>query len=406
MQCDVAVIGAGPAGATAAKFLAEKGLKVILVEKDRIPRDKPCGGMLTPRVFERFNYLKSETEKFTVSPSYGACIYSPSLKAKLQYSTPMPQILMILRREFDHALLQMAIDSGVKLITSRVKTLAMKPNIVKILLDENAIVESSLVVGADGVNSVVAKETGLLPFLDNEKVAVCAVNELKIGESAVKECFGDLRPVHLFFGFNNLFGYAWVFPKINHLNIGLGGLVSRTRDLKGSYIKFIQALRKNELIPKWLKIECYSAALIPIGGPIEKTYSNRVVLCGDAAGFVNPLTGEGIYYAMASGKIASEVMIEAIEEGKLTAQKLSEYQTDWMEDFGKDLKMAASFQKKMYGAVRMLELGIKVAQADEKLIELLASICLGRKPINKTSIGEFLVRLPISTGKYFYKKLF
>ena len=74
MQCDVAIVGAGPAGATAARFLAKNGLKVILVEKDRIPREKPCGGMLTPRVFERVEYLRSETEKLAVSPSYGACI--------------------------------------------------------------------------------------------------------------------------------------------------------------------------------------------------------------------------------------------------------------------------------------------------------------------------------------------
>ena len=406
MQCDVAIVGAGPAGATAARFLAKNGLKVILVEKDEIPKEKPCGGMLTPRVFERFEYLRSEMEKLAVSSSYGACLYPPSLTTKVQYVATKPQILMILRKKFDHALVRMAMDSGAMVINNRVKGLVIKPDIVRMLLDGNTIIESSIVVGADGVNSVIAKETDLLPILNSEKVALAVVSELEIGESAVEECFGDRRTVHLFFGFNNLFGYAWVFPKMRHVNIGLGGLLSRTRDIKGSFMKFIQVLRKNGLIPKRLQIESYSAALIPIGGPIERTYRDRVVLCGDAAGFVNSLTGEGVYYAMASGEIASKVIMEAIESGKLSGQKLSEYETAWMDDFGKGLKMAASFQKKLFGTTRILEFGVKLAKADKNLTEMLANICLRRKPINKTSIEKLLLRLPISTGKYFYKKLF
>jgi geranylgeranyl reductase family protein len=406
MQCDVAIVGAGPAGATAARSLAKNGLKVILVEKDDIPKEKPCGGMVTPRVFERFKYLRSEMEKLAVSSSYGACLYPPSLATKVQYVTTKPQILMILRKKFDHTLVRMAMDSGAMLINNRVKGLVIRPDIVRMLLDGNTIIESSIVVGADGVNSVIAKETDLLPILNSEKVALAVVSESKIGESAVEECFGDRRTVHLFFGFNNLFGYAWVFPKMRHVNIGLGGLLSRTRDIKGSFMKFIQVLRKNGLIPKRLQIESYSAALIPLGGPIERTYRDRVVLCGDAAGFVNPLTGEGVYYAMASGEIASKVIMDAIESGKLSGQKLSEYETAWMDDFGKGLKMAASFQKKLMGATRILEFVVKLAKADKNLTEMLANICLRRKPINKTSTEKLLLRLPISTGKYFYKKLF
>ena len=405
MQCDVAIVGAGPAGATAARFLAKSGLKVILVEKDEIPKEKPCGGMLTPRVFERFEYLRSEMEKLAVSSSYGICVYPPSLKTKVQYVAAEPQV-MVLRKKFDHVLVRMAMDSGAVLVNRKVNGLVFKPDIVKMLLNGNTVIESSVVVGADGVNSIIAKETDLLPILNSEKVALAMVSELEIGESAVEDFFGDQRTIHLFLGFNNLFGYAWVFPKMRHVNIGLGGLLSRTRDIKGSFMKFIRALRKNGLIPKCLQIESYSAALIPIGGPIERTYRDRVVLCGDAAGFVNPLTGEGVYYAMTSGEIASKVIMEAIESGKLNIQKLSEYQTALMEDFGKGLKMAASFQKKLFGTTRILEFGVKLAKADRNLMEMLANICLRRKPINKTSSTKLLLRLPISTGKYFYEKLF
>jgi geranylgeranyl reductase family protein len=405
MHCDVAIVGAGPAGATAARFLAKSGLKVILVEKDEIPKEKPCGGMLTPRVFERFEYLRSEMKELAVSSSYGVCVYPPSLTTKVQYVATKPQ-MMVLRKKFDHVLVRMAMDSGAMLVNNRVKGLVIKPDVVRMLLDENTIIESSVVVGADGVNSIIARETDLLPILNSEKVALALVSELEIGESAVEEFFGDQKTIHLFLGFNNLFGYAWVFPKMRHVNIGLGGLLSRTRDIKGSFMTFVRVLRKNGLIPKRLQIERFSAALIPIGGPIERTYRDRVVLCGDAAGFVNPLTGEGVYYAMTSGEKASKVIIEAIGSGKLSGQKLSEYQTAWMEDFGKGLKMGASFQQRLFGATRILEFGVKLAKADRNLMEMLANICLRRKPINKTSAAKLLLRLPISTGKYFYEKLF
>ena len=129
------------------------------------------------------------------------------------------------------------------------------------------------------------------------------------------------------------------------------------------------------------------------------------MLCGDAAGFVNPFTGEGIYYAMASGEIASKVITEAIESGKSSGQKLSEYQTAWMGDFGAKLKMAARFQKNIFGTTRTMEFGVKLAKADINLMEMLTSICLGRKPIDRISIEKLLLRLPISTSKYLCKKI-
>jgi len=422
LRYDVAIVGAGPAGTTAARYLAKKGLKVVLVEKKPVPREKPCGGMLTPRVFERFSDLRSEMKNFGVSTSYGAYLHFPSLKTNLQHTTTSPMSFMILRKKFDHALVQMAMDYGVELVTNKVRSLVIKPDVAQVLLDDNSTIESNVVIGADGVSSVVAKETGLSPILDHKKVALCGLTELEIGEKAVEAYIGERRHIHLFFGFDNLFGYAWFFPKMSHVNIGLGGILSKTKDVKGSFTKFLGVLKERKLIPKRLQPENYSAALIPVGGPIEKTYADRVVLCGDAAGFVHPLTGEGIYYAMASGEIASKVVTEAVECGEYTGRRLSEYQAAWMEDFGKELIVAASIQKlvvssiqkiaaasiqKRFGtATRILEIGTKIAEADENLTKMMADLCLGRDSINKALIGRFLSRMPISTSKYLGKKLF
>ena len=422
MLCDVAIVGAGPAGTNAARFLAKKGFKVILVEKTPVPKAKICGGMLTPRVFERFADLRSEMKKLVVSTSYGACLYPPSMKSNLQHTTTSPMGFMVLRKKFDYTLLQMAMDYGVELVTKKVRSLVIKPDVAQVLLDDNTTIESNVVIGADGVSSVVAKETGLSTILDHKKVALCGVTELEIGEKAIETYIGERRPIHLFFGFDNIFGYAWLFPKRSCVNIGLGGILGKTKDIKGSFTKFVGMLKEKKLIPKRLQPKNFSVALVPVGGPLEKTYADRVVLCGDAAGFVHPLTGEGIYYAMASGEITSKVITEAMECEEYTDRRLSEYQAAWMEDFGKELRVAANVQKivmssiqkiaeasiqKRFGtATRVLEIGTKIAEADENLKKMFADLCLGRDSINKALIGRFLSRMPISISKYLGKKLF
>jgi geranylgeranyl reductase family protein len=422
LRCDVAIVGAGPAGTTAARFLAKKGFKVVLAEKKRFPKEKICGGMLTPRVFERFADLRSEMKKLVVSASYGACLYPPSMKSNLQHTATSPVGFMVLRKKFDYTLLQMAMDYGAELVTNRVRKLVVKPDVAQILLDDNTTIESNVVIGADGVSSVIAKETGLSPTFDRNNVALCGLTELEIGEKAVETYVGERRPIHLFFGFDNVFGYAWLFPKRSCVNIGLGGILDKTKDVKGRFTKFVGILKEKKLIPKSLQPKNFSAALIPVGGPIKKTYADRVVLCGDAAGFVHPLTGEGIYYAMASGEIASKVITEAIECEEYTERRLSKYQASWMKDFGKGLIVDAKIQKmvianiqriaessiqRRFGvATRLLELGTKIVETDENLKTMMTELCVGKESINKAVIGKFLSRIPISTSNYIGKKLF
>ena len=292
MQWDVAIVGAGPAGTTAARFLAKKGFNVIIAEKKQVPKEKICGGSLTPRVFERFADLRCKMKELVVSTSYGACLYPPSMKNNLHYATTSPAAFMVLRKKFDYSLLHMAMDYGAELVNNRVRSLVIKPHVAQILLDDNTIIESKVVIGADGVGSVVAKETGLSPVLDHEKFALCGVSELEIGEKAVEAYMGERRLIHLFFGFDNTFGYAWLFPKRSCVNLGLGGILDKTKDVKGSFTKFVGILKEKELIPKNVQPKNFSTALVSVGGPVEKTYADRVVLCGDAAGFVHPLTGE------------------------------------------------------------------------------------------------------------------
>ena len=184
-----------------------------------------------------------------------------------------------------------------------------------------------------------------------------------------------------------------------HVNIGLGGLISETTHIKKRFMKFVQVLKKMKLIAEHLQPSHFSTALIPIRGPIEKSFTDHVIICGDAAGFVHPWTGEGIYYAMASGEIAAKVISQAIEDGEYSSRMLSEYQTTWMEDFGMELKMAASLQKLAAKFNPSFEIGIQIAGVDEKLTKIYADVVHGRISLTETKIGKLFSRLPISSLK-------
>src|SRR4030042_6990160 len=117
MNYDVAIVGAGPAGSTAAKFLAEKGLKIALIDKDKFPRDKPCAGGLPSRVLKRFPYINEKD--LMESYSYGGYALSPSLKYKVMVQKKDPVVEMVLRKKFDMGLVGLAVEKGVKLIDGK-----------------------------------------------------------------------------------------------------------------------------------------------------------------------------------------------------------------------------------------------------------------------------------------------
>lgn len=115
--------------------------------------------------------------------------------------------------------------------------------------------------------------------------------------------------------------------------------------------------------------------------PLEKTYCDRVILVGDAAGFINPISGEGIYYAMSSGEIAASIISEALEKGKTNEQFLSKYQKAWKKDFGKDLNLLYQTVKKR--GINSNEKLFRVASNDKKLSELLIKVVMGQLSLQK-----------------------
>jgi len=381
MKYDVIIVGGGPAGSTAAKILSEKGVKTLLIDKDRFPRDKPCGGGLPCRVIQRFPYIKNEG--LIESYSYGGYAYYQVSKYELEHIGADPLIGMVLRKKFDHGLIKLAIESGCEMKQdSRVINVKITDEKAKVFLENGESVDSEIIIGADGVNSVIAKKTGLRSR--NFQRGICVLQEFKIGKKVVEEYFTEKRLCYIHSRFKDVSGYGWVFPKKEHINIGIGEMIrssgnsGKKVNLLEVYEEYIKMLRHQKIIPRDLKVgRCIGGAL-PIY-PLEKTYSDRVILVGDAAGIISCTTGEGIYYAMSSGEHAANTILELLSEMRTDETSLSKYEESWKNDFGKELNILKKVVKRQ--SPRSVEKLFKKAHNDKKLTELLIEIMLGKLSI-------------------------
>jgi geranylgeranyl reductase family protein len=394
MKYDVVVVGAGPAGSTAAKCLAEKGIKALLLDKEDFPRKKPCGGGLPTRVLKKFPYVNELVD----SISYGSITHSSSFRYEFEIIRDKPLLAMILRDEFDFELIKLAQKSGATFQGGKkVEDVIIQNNKPKIVLEGGKEIETQMVLGCDGMRSVVAKKAGLCK--KHEKICVCIMQEQPMTAKQLDHYFTDKRITHIFNKIQGIAGYGWIFPKKEGINIGLGEFrsaidTSKSKSkLKDVYEKYITTLKENKILPKDFPMHNLEGGTLPVF-PLEKTYTDRVLLCGDAAGFVNPITGEGIYYAMASGEMAASVASEALKAKNTSGHYLSKYEKIWKNDFGKDLKLLGRFNNRWGKPTEKI---VRLLTKDNTLAKLLVGVFGGQ-----ISFYEYRYKLLI---RYLYASL-
>jgi len=389
MSYDAVVVGAGPAGATAAKFLAEKNIRVLLLDKHSFPRDKPCGGGLPVRVLKRYPYLKNDG--LIDSYSSSLCFHSSSLKYNINVKKNQPIIAMVLRNTFDAGLVNLATQSGAVFQGGKTGShIKVGKDHAQIILNDGSTIDSSFIIAADGTWSAMAKQLGGIQ--KNLNLGVCIVEEYPVSTQVMDQFFGEQRCVHFYVNVYGLAGYGWVFPKKEHVNIGLGEFrhalnpETEKKNLKTLYQQFFKLLKEKQVIPETLQIHNPRGGLFPTV-PIERTYGARTVLCGDAGGLTNPLTGEGIYTAMVSGEIASKVIIKALENNISNKRALSVYQREWMNDFGKDNKRFFRLSK---GWKVDAEDFLRLIEKDKKIIDIALTVLL--EPLELKKIRGKIIR--------------
>jgi len=296
---DVIIIGAGPGGSSAAYLLASSGMRVALIDKASFPRDKLCGGMLSERTEKVYKSIFGDrwedAHEFTSSGARffyrGRLINEVSNYRKIYFTT---------RMSLDYHLVRLACAKGATLFENTCAA-SLEPESGLVRLTNGAPLRGNFIIGADGVISMAAKNLGFP--VQKEKLATALEIEFPRQGNMEEVCQPEIH-----FGVVR-WGYGWVLPKKDTLTIGIAGLAQKNRSLRESFLAFLKQVCSHVPDIKW------QGHPIPIGNFMLRPGRGNILLVGDAAGFVEPLTGEGISFAMQSGSCAAHAILDATDSG-------------------------------------------------------------------------------------------
>jgi geranylgeranyl reductase family protein len=300
---DVAVVGAGPAGACAARVLAEAGARVVLLEKHDLPRYKTCGGGVVGRALRALPpAVRKAVEASVVERDCRSAVLDfghDGLSFRARRERPL--ISMVMRDRFDAALVAAAERAGAEVHPRcPVRAVTMETDRVRLETADGSVV-ARVVVAADGATSETARLCGFRP---PRLCAPALEAEVRVPDADFERLAGaarfDFGPVRA--------GYAWVFPKRDHLSIGvcsMRGGVNLNAGLAG-YLAML-GLHRPEHVEK-------HGFFVTLGARGDGIARGRVLLAGDAAGLADPVTGEGISAAIESGTLAARAIVDGGDE--------------------------------------------------------------------------------------------
>lgn len=319
----VAVLGGGPAGAFAAERLASAGLDTVLLD-EKLAWEKPCGGGLTYKAYQRYPFLldnpipkKIVTDTFLAAPYTGA--------VQMELSRPL---VIYSRLDLNRMLLERAEQAGAQIEKTRVLEVARQGEGWRLKTRDGSL-EADFCIVATGARNP-------LRNVGTEWTASDTMYALGY--------YVPSTQAHVDIQFlDNLEGYIWVFPRCGHLSVGICGKGESAQSLRARLERYME---EKGIAHKGASF--YGHMLPSLETPRWK--SNRVaghgwLAVGDAAGLVDPITGEGLYYAMRSGDLASQV---ALNESCPVAEKAQAYQNLLRRDFAADLEYGASIAKRVF----------------------------------------------------------
>lgn len=334
---DVAVVGAGPAGAAAAIHAARAGYEVLLLDAATFPRDKTCGDGLTPRAMHQLDLLGVE-----VNPSYrnrGLKLhgYGGSVTAPWPDSYPSSVGSALPRSQFDAALVTAATAAGAALEHGTATDPVVEDGRLvsfRVSGSVDAEVKAAWVIVADGVRSTFGKQLGRT-WHKGEVYGIAArsyADSEKAGEPwmhshvELKDEAGAVQP-----------GYGWIFPlgeRLGQVNIGLGALSTHARPAKINTKKLLQHYAATQRSEWGLgELRDVASALLPMGGAVSHVAGRNWALIGDAAACVNPLNGEGIDYGLETAAMAVSMLGEPLGRDGLTHEWPQRLRAEYGEAF-------------------------------------------------------------------------
>ncbi len=386
---EVAIIGGGPAGCSSALHAAKGGLSTILFEKEKYPREKPCGGALSSR---NRPLLGKRALAAINSDIENAVIFGPSYR---YFSSQQVEGQFVLRETFDQAMAEDAKDAGVDVLENcRVISIARGTNGDYEITTGKGIFTANYLVLAGGMKTTgFTSQLGFERAFEDDYLAVTVVSETALDTGCLEHPMFKKKTLGIFLGAVPN-GYGWCFVKDGFINIGIGVTAKLLKKAKttpqATYQDFVADLRKKDILPQELKLARAKGFPLPFKRTARRLVSGKALLGGDVAGFVSPLSGEGLYYAIKGGQLAAEAILAHREKGV----PLRSYQDKCYKAFAKDLDRYGYFlQKTIYKTKSRMELVVTMARKDSKLAGIFFDMLLGLTSYRST-IVKALARAP------------
>ena len=398
---DAIIVGAGPAGSSAAIYCNKLGLNTLLLDKSIFPRDKICGDALSGKsvkILEELDLLQG-LDKLNGAivnriifgnPNHSECelhLNKSLNKRHISHGFVIP------RKIFDNYLFKKASDVSNVVSGFKVDDLIYdKSQVVGVKGKSNKGVQKkyfgNIVLGADGPYSIVSRKTGLYNS---------DMNYTAVGLRCYYENVEDLTDqIELHYVNETIPGYFWIFPAGNKkANIGVGLLKSRAKKKKYNLQQIMNQVINSKNFKHRFKnsnaLEKPKGWNLPFGNTKRENHGNGFLLLGDAAGLVDPFTGEGIGNAMESGKIAADIVLKAKKINNFSNQILSEYDKVLWEYLGSELKTSTLLLKLAHYRI-LLNFVIDRASRNKNIKNMISGMLADEVPKTELSNPMFYLK--------------